>query len=127
MKGLNTNNGLQTRKEVMGDSYVETSMTQATPLTEPLQNWINIHGWGSTWQRDVLSRKDRSLITVAMLVALQASNELKGHLRGALNNGCTAEELREVLLHSTVYCGAPAAQTAFRAASEVLGPYFEND
>jgi len=96
-------------------------MENTTPLTEPLQEWINEHAWGSTWQRDdVLPRKTRSLITIAMLAALKAPTELKGHIRGALNNGCSPEEIQEVLLHSIVYCGAPAAQEAFRAAKEVL-------
>lgn len=119
--------GIEVRKEVMGEDYVENSLSKVTPLTEPLQDWINTHAWGSTWQRDGLSKKERSLITVAMLIALKAPNELKGHLRGAMNNGCSAEELREVLLHSLVYCGAPAAQEAFRAASEILEPHLKND
>ncbi|WP_286237866.1 carboxymuconolactone decarboxylase family protein [Neptuniibacter halophilus] len=119
--------GETTRREVMGDEFVDRALTQVTPLTEPLQEWINGHAWGSVWQRDQLSRKERSLVTVAMLVALRAETELKGHLRGALNNGCTPEELREVLLQSTVYCGAPAAQEAFRAAAEILTPLLHGD
>ena len=119
--------GIQVRKEVMGEDYVQNSLSQVTPLTEPLQHWINTHAWGSTWQREGLSKKERSLITVAMLIALKAPQELKGHLRGAMNNGCSAEELRDVLLHSSVYCGAPAAQEAFRAAAEILEPYFQVD
>lgn len=113
--------GLKVRTEVMGEAFVQRAMDNTTPLTEPLQEWINEHAWGSTWQRDdVLPRKTRSLVTIAMLAALKAPTELKGHIRGALNNGCTAEEIQEVLLHSIVYCGAPAAQEAFRAAKEVL-------
>jgi 4-carboxymuconolactone decarboxylase len=113
--------GLKVRTEVMGETFVQRAMDNTTPLTEPLQEWINEHAWGSTWQRDeVLPRKTRSLVTIAMLAALKAPTELKGHIRGALNNGCTAEEIQEVLLHSIVYCGAPAAQEAFRAAKEVL-------
>lgn len=113
--------GLKVRTEVMGEAFVNKAMENTTPLTEPLQEWINEHAWGSTWQRDeVLPRKTRSLITIAMLAALKAPTELKGHIRGALNNGCSPEEIQEVLLHSIVYCGAPAAQEAFRAAKEVL-------
>lgn len=113
--------GLKVRTEVMGEAFVNRAMENTTPLTEPLQEWINEHAWGSTWQRDdVLPRKTRSLVTIAMLAALKAPTELKGHIRGALNNGCSPDEIQEVLLHSIVYCGAPAAQEAFRAAKEVL-------
>jgi 4-carboxymuconolactone decarboxylase len=124
-RGLNMSDerhaaGLRVRTEVMGEAFVERAMNNRTPLTEPLQEWINEHAWGSTWQRDDLPRNVRSLVTIAMLVALKAPNELKGHIRGALNNGCTAEEIRAVLVHSLPYVGAPAAQEAFRAAAEVL-------
>lgn len=114
-------NGLQMRTEVMGAEFVAKAQSQTTALTQPLQNWINEHAWGSTWQReDVLDRKTRSLITLAMLTALKCPTELKGHVRGALNNGCSVAEIQETLLHSLPYCGAPAAQEAFRAAQEVL-------
>ncbi|MFL0807519.1 MAG: carboxymuconolactone decarboxylase family protein [Oceanobacter sp.] len=112
--------GLKVRREVMGDEFVDRALGNTTSLTEPLQDWINENAWGSTWQRDALPRNVRSLVTIAMLAALKSPTELKGHIRGALNNGCTPEEIREVLLHSIVYCGAPAAQEAFRAAAEVL-------
>ena len=113
-------NGLKIRTEVMGEAFVQRAKDNTTELTEPLQDWINEHAWGSTWQREGLSRQTRSLITIAMLAALKAPTELKGHVRGALNNGCSVEEIQEVLLHSAVYCGAPAAQEAFRAAQEVI-------
>lgn len=113
-------NGLAVRTEVMGESFVKRAQDNTTELTAPLQDWINEHAWGSTWQRDSLPRSTRSLVTIAMLAALKAPTELKGHVRGALNNGCTPQEIQEVLLHSVVYCGAPAAQEAFRAAQEVL-------
>ena len=112
--------GLKVRTEVMGEEFVNRAMNNATELTEPLQDWINEHAWGSTWQRDGLSIQTRSLVTIAMLAALKTPTELKGHVRGALNNGCTVEEIQEVLLHSIVYCGAPAAQEAFRAAQDVI-------
>ena len=118
--------GLKVRTEVMGEEFVERAMDNTTELTEPLQEWINEHAWGSTWQRDGLDRRTRSLVTIAMLAALKAPTELKGHVRGALKNGCTVEEIREVLLHSTVYCGAPAAQEAFRAAQEVIDETSKN-
>ena len=113
-------NGLKVRKEVMGEEFVQRAIDNTTELTQPVQDWINEHAWGSTWQRKGLPRSTRSLVTIGMLAALKAPAELKGHVRGALNNGCTPEEIQEVLLHSIVYCGAPAAQEAFRAAKEVI-------
>ncbi len=113
-------NGIKVRTEVMGEKFVQRAVDNTTELTAPLQDWINEHAWGSTWQRDGLPRQTRSLITIAMLAALKSPTELKGHVRGALNNGCTVEEIQEVLLHSVVYCGAPAAQEAFRGAQEVI-------
>jgi 4-carboxymuconolactone decarboxylase len=113
-------NGIKVRTEVMGEKFVQRAVDNTTELTAPLQDWINEHAWGSTWQREGLPRQTRSLVTIAMLAALKAPTELKGHVRGALNNGCTVEEIQEVLLHSVVYCGAPAAQEAFRAAQEVI-------
>lgn len=121
-------NGLQTRKDVMGEAFVSRAMDNVTPKTEPLQTWINEHAWGSTWQRDGIDRKTRSLVTIAMLAALKAPTELAGHVRGALNNGATPAEIEEVLLHSIVYCGAPAAQEAYRAALPVIEAWeAEND
>lgn len=120
-------NGLKVRTEVMGESFVKRAQENTVSFTAPLQNWINEHAWGSTWQREgVLPRKYRSLITLAMLTALKAPTELKGHVRGALNNGCSIEEIQETLLHSLPYCGAPAAQEAFRAALEVIQEYQNN-
>ena len=113
-------NGLKVRTEVMGEKFVQRAKDNTTELTEPLQDWINEHAWGSTWQREGISKQTRSLVTIAMLTALKTPTELKGHVRGALNNGCSVQERQEVLLHSIVYCGAPAAQEAFRAAQEVI-------
>lgn len=113
-------NGMRVRKAVMGEAYVEKAMSAVTPFTEPLQDWINEHAWGSTWQRGVIDRKTRSLITMAFLIAQKSPNELKGHIRGAINNGATVAEIQEVLLHSLPYCGAPTAQEAYRVAVEVL-------
>ncbi|MGB0466753.1 MAG: carboxymuconolactone decarboxylase family protein [Pontibacterium sp.] len=114
------NKGLSVRTEVMGEAFVQRAIDNTTEFTAPIQDWINENAWGSTWQREGLSRQTRSLVTIAMLAALKAPTELKGHVRGALRNGCTPEEIQEVLLHSVVYCGAPAAQEAFRAAKEVI-------
>lgn len=113
-------NGITVRKQVMGDAHVERAMGQVTPFTAPLQDWINEHAWGSTWQRDGIDRKTRSLITMAFLIAQKSPAELKGHIRGAINNGATVAEIQEVLLHSLPYCGAPATQEAYRAAVDVL-------
>lgn len=119
--GNNTyNDGIAMRRAVMGDAHVERSMSNVTPFTAPLQDWINEHAWGSTWQRGVLDNKTRSLVTMAFLIAQKSPTELKGHIRGAINNGASVEEIQEVLLHSLPYCGAPATQEAYRAAVEIL-------
>lgn len=114
------NPGEITRRQVMGDEFVDSALANADEFTQPMQEYINEHGWGSTWQRPGLDLKTRSLITIAMLTALKAPAELKGHIRGALRNGASIDEIQEVLLHSAVYCGAPAAQEAFRAAKEIF-------
>ncbi|XEG73764.1 carboxymuconolactone decarboxylase family protein [Pseudomonas sp. abacavir_1] len=112
--------GEQVRREVMGDAFVDRALNNATEFTQPLQDFVNENAWGSVWSRDGLPRKTRSLITLAALTALKCPQELKGHVRGALNNGCTVEEIREALLHCAVYAGVPAAIDAFRAAQEVI-------
>jgi 4-carboxymuconolactone decarboxylase len=110
--------GEQRRRQVMGDAFVDRALAAADAFTQPLQDHVNAHAWGSTWLREGLDLKQRSLCTVAMLAALGHTNELKGHLRGAVNNGASLLELREVLLHVAPYAGAPAALAAFRAAGE---------
>lgn len=112
--------GLQVRREVMGDAFVDRALGNATAFNQPLQDFINDHGWGGVWNRTGLDRRTRSLITLAALTALKCPQELKGHVRGALNNGCSVEEIRETLLHCAVYAGVPAAGEAFRAAQEVI-------
>jgi 4-carboxymuconolactone decarboxylase len=115
--------GLATRKQVMGEDFVARAFGGATDFTRPIQAHITRAAWGDVWQRPGLDLKTRSLITVAMLTALGKQHELKGHVRGALNNGATPEELQEVLLHAAVYCGVPTAVEAFRSAAEVVdGP-----
>ncbi|TMC31343.1 MAG: 4-carboxymuconolactone decarboxylase [Chloroflexi bacterium] len=113
--------GMKIRREVLGDAYVDRAQSTATPLTKDFQDLMTRYAWGEIWARPGLDRKTRSCITVAMTVALNRPDELALHLRGALRNGVTAEELREVLLQTAVYCGIPAAHTAFRVAQEVLG------
>ncbi|PAU86740.1 4-carboxymuconolactone decarboxylase [Pseudomonas sp. WN033] len=112
--------GLTVRREVMGDAFVDRALGNATEFSQPLQEFVNEHAWGGVWTREGLDRKTRSLITLAALTALKCPQELKGHVRGALNNGCTVEEIREALLHCAVYAGVPAAIDAFRAAQEVI-------
>jgi len=107
--------GLITRTQVMGAEFVD-----ATDYTQPMQEFITRNAWGNVWQRPGLDLKTRSLVTVAMLTALGKQHELKGHVRGALNNGATPEELREVMLHASVYCGFPTAIDAFRTVAEVV-------
>ena len=115
--------GLDMRRQVMGDAFVDRALGNATDFTQPLQDFVNEHAWGSVWRREGLPLKTRSLITLAALTALKCPQELKGHVRGALNNGCTVEEIREALLHCAVYAGVPAAIDAFRAAQEVIDSY----
>ena len=112
--------GMKVRRQVMGDEFVDRAMDAVTEFTQPVQDYINENCWGSVWARDTLPLKTRSIITIATLAALKAPNELKGHVRGAIRNGCSPEEIREVLLHTAPYIGAPALQEAFRAAKEVL-------
>ncbi len=112
--------GLRMRKQVMGEDFVEKAFANADDFTMPLQEFITRNAWGTVWCRDGLDLKTRSLITVSILTALGRAHELKGHLRGALNNGATPEEIREVLLHAAIYCGAPLAVDAFRTAQEVM-------
>ncbi|KMM80429.1 carboxymuconolactone decarboxylase family protein [Pseudomonas deceptionensis] len=115
--------GLEMRRQVMGDTFVDHALGNATEFTQPLQEFVNEHAWGGVWNREGLSLKTRSLITLAALTALKCPQELKGHVRGALNNGCTVEEIRETLLHCAVYAGVPAAMDAFRAAQEVINAH----
>lgn len=112
--------GLEVRRKVMGDAYVDKALSNVTDFTQPLQDLVTANCWGEVWVRDAISKQTRSLITIATLAALKAPTELKGHVRGALRNGCSIAEIQEVLLHSTVYCGMPAGIEAFRAAKEAI-------
>jgi 4-carboxymuconolactone decarboxylase len=115
-----TQAGLATRRKVLGEEYVNAALGRTTPFTDPMQELVTKHCWGNTWQRDAIDLKTRSMITVAMLVALNRPHELKAHVRGALNNGVTREQLQEIFLHSSVYCGFPAAIDGLRNAAEVI-------
>jgi 4-carboxymuconolactone decarboxylase len=113
--------GMAVRRKVLGDAHVDRAAAAATPFTADFQDLLTRYAWGEIWTRPGLDLRTRSCITVAMLAALNRPEELALHVRGALNNGVTPEELREVLLQSAVYCGVPAANSAFKVAAEVLG------
>ncbi len=110
--------GLQVRREVLGAEHVDASMSQADDFSRPLQELVTEYCWGNVWSRPGLDRKTRSLINVAMLTALNRPHEVKLHLRGALNNGCSKNDIMEVLLQTAIYCGVPAAMDSLRVAKE---------
>lgn len=112
--------GLRIRREVLGAEHVDKSIATADDFNRPLQELVTEYCWGAVWSREGLSRKMRSLINLAMLTALNRPHEVKLHLKGALNNGCSKEEIMEVLLQSAIYCGVPAAIDSFRLAREVF-------
>ncbi len=112
--------GLSLRKKVVGAEYVERSMAAADDLTQAFQDLVTEYCWGAVWTRDGLAHRDRSLLNLGMLTALGKPNELKLHIRGALTNGVTREEISEVFLQTAIYCGVPAALEAFRIAREVF-------
>jgi 4-carboxymuconolactone decarboxylase len=112
--------GLQTRREVLGSDYVDAAIKNADAFSLPLQELVTQYAWGDVWNRPGLPRRDRSLLVLAMLTALNRPHELRLHLRGAINNGVTREEIREVFLQAAIYCGAPAAMDSFRVAREVF-------
>lgn len=112
--------GLKTRREVLGADYVDAAIKNADDFNMPLQEYITQYCWGDVWNRPGLDRRTRSLLNLAMLTALNRPHELKLHLRGAINNGVTQDEIKEVFLQAAVYCGAPAAVDSFRVAREVF-------
>ena len=112
--------GLKVRREVLGAEYVDASMSQADDFSRPLQELVTEYCWGNVWSRPGLDRKTRSLINVAMLTALNRPHEVKLHVRGALNNGCSKNDIMEVLLQAAIYCGVPAAMDSLRGAKEIF-------
>lgn len=112
--------GLKTRREVLGADYVDAAIANADAFNMPMQELVTQYAWGEIWNRPGLDRRTRSLLNLAMLTALNRPHELKLHLRGALNNGVTREEIQEVFLQTAIYCGAPAAIDSFRTAKEVF-------
>ena len=115
--------GLAIRRQVLGDKYVDAAMKNATDFNRPLQELLNEYCWGAGWGREGLTRKERSMINLAMLTALGRTHEVETHVRGALNNGLTQQQIAEVLLQTAIYCGVPAAVDSFRAASKVIAEY----
>ena len=112
--------GMKVRREVLGDEHVDRAVDGTTPFTEPFQDFITRYAWGDVWTREGLDRRTRSAITLALLAALGHENELALHVRAALRNGLTPEEISEVLLHTAVYAGVPAANSAFTVAKRVI-------
>jgi 4-carboxymuconolactone decarboxylase len=112
--------GMKVRRAVLGDAHVDASLKDRNEFNETFQELITRYAWGEIWTRPGLPRKTRSLITLGMMVALNRPDELRLHLRAALNNGVSQEEIQEVLLQTAIYCGVPAANTAFHLAEEVF-------
>jgi 4-carboxymuconolactone decarboxylase len=115
--------GLAVRKAVLGAEFVENAIASADDFNRPLQELVTEYCWGACWTREGLSRKTRSMLNLAMLTALNRPHELKMHVKGALRNGVTKEEIREVLLQTAIYCGVPAAVDAFRTGKEAIKEY----
>ena len=112
--------GMKVRREVLGDAHVDNAEKNKTAFDEPFQDFITRYAWGEIWSRPGLPRNTRSLITLAMMIALNRSDEFRMHVRAALNNKVTRDEIQELLLQSAIYCGVPAANTAFHIAQEVF-------
>jgi 4-carboxymuconolactone decarboxylase len=112
--------GMRVRREVLGDAHVDRAVANTTEFTEKFQDYITRAAWGSVWTRDGLDRKTRSCITLAVLTALHCENEIPMHVRAAITNGLTPDEIGEVLLHTGVYAGVPAANAAFALAQKTL-------
>lgn len=112
--------GMKVRREVLGDEHVDRAIERTTEFTAPFQDFITRYAWGDVWAREGLDRRTRSCITLAVLAALGREHELALHVRGAVRNGLSSEEIAEVLLHTAVYAGVPAANAAFAIAEQVL-------
>ena len=112
--------GMKTRREVLGDAHVDRAVEGTTPFTADFQEFITKYAWGEIWSRPGLDRRTRSCVTLAALVALGRDHEVAMHVRAALGNGLTPDEIKEVLLHTAVYAGVPVANSAFAIAQQVL-------
>src|SRR5215510_14503049 len=112
--------GMEVRRAVLGDAHVDRALARTTPFNRDLQDLITRYAWGEVWTRPGLPRATRSLVTMAMLIALHRDEELRLHVRGAIANGVSHDEIKELLLHAGIYCGMPAAHSALRVVEEVL-------
>jgi 4-carboxymuconolactone decarboxylase len=119
--------GLEIRRAVVGEDYVNQALANADEFSKPLQDLVTEYCWGSVWAREGLSRKTRSLLNIGMIAALNRPHELRLHLRGALTNGCSPDDIREVILQVAIYCGVPAAIDSNRIAREVLEEYAKDN
>jgi 4-carboxymuconolactone decarboxylase len=117
--------GLAMRKSVLGAEFVENAINSADDFNRPLQELVTEYCWGACWTREGLSKKERSMLNLAMLTALNRPHELKMHVKGALRNGLTKEQIREVLIQTAIYCGVPAAVDSFRNAKEAIKEFEE--
>jgi 4-carboxymuconolactone decarboxylase len=116
----NFDRGLEIRRAVLGSEHVDRSLAEADEFTRPMQELVTETAWGKIWSRPGLDRRTRSMLNLAMLTALNRPHELRVHVKGALRNGVTKEEIREIFLHTSAYCGWPAAIDSFRTAKEVF-------
>jgi 4-carboxymuconolactone decarboxylase len=112
--------GMSKRREVLGDDHVNSSISNASEFAKPVQDYVTEYVWGGVWGRDGLDLRTRSLLNLVMLTALNRMHEFSVHVRGAVNNGCSRDQIREALLQTAAYCGAPAALESFRVAERVL-------
>jgi len=112
--------GMANRRAVLGDAHVDAAIAKSTELTREFQDFLTRYAWGEIWDRPGLPKHTRSLLTIAMMVALNRPDELRMHIKAAKNNGVTPDQIKEVLMHTAIYCGLPAANSAFHIAAEVL-------
>jgi 4-carboxymuconolactone decarboxylase len=119
--------GMKVRRAILGDEHVDRAVAATTDFSREFQDFITRNAWGEIWTRPGLPRDTRSLLTLAMMVALNRGDEFRLHVRAAFNNGVTRDQIKEVLLHSAVYCGVPAANSAFHMAAEVFREMDKND
>jgi 4-carboxymuconolactone decarboxylase len=120
MSGELDKDGLEVRREVLGDAHVDRAIERSTEFTAPFQEFITRYAWGGVWARDGLDRRTRSVVTLSVLTALGRENEIAMHVRGALRNGLTPAEIGEILIHTAIYAGVPAANSAVAIANEVI-------
>ena len=127
MKSDKYEKGLEIRREVLGDDYVDKALGNVDDFNRPMQELVTEYCWGTIWSREGLPKKTRSLINLGMLTALNRPHEIRAHVLGALNNGCTREEIMETFLQAAVYCGVPAGIDSFRSARAVFDELDQKD